>query len=178
MLAVPIDGAVKYRHPPRDLDKFHRNLDNFWAKNLDMGTGTVTGDAPHAIAAAAAAEMPGATSSRSCKTQLQNPVFSLLTRRCYCSFSFLSCTEAWSIPSPISRRNCVSSSVLSHLYWVFFVHLGIMKRRYCDNITLQWIVSISKWFPSSFPSPNRPFSIFCIYFPAVSTHSLERFWVF
>ncbi|KAH8931779.1 hypothetical protein BDL97_19G038900 [Sphagnum fallax] len=29
-----------------------------------MGTGTVTGDAPHAIAAAAAAEMPGATSSR------------------------------------------------------------------------------------------------------------------
>lgn len=29
-----------------------------------MGTGTVTGDAPYAIAAAAPAEMPGATSSR------------------------------------------------------------------------------------------------------------------
>jgi hypothetical protein len=42
-----------------------------------MGTGTVTGDAPYAIAAAAPAEMPGATSSRSCKTQLQKPLFSV-----------------------------------------------------------------------------------------------------
>jgi hypothetical protein len=42
-----------------------------------MGTGTVTGDAPYAIAAAAPAEMPGATSSRCCKTQLQKPLFSV-----------------------------------------------------------------------------------------------------